>query len=244
MRNVIKLQPELGELVLRVEEALPALAANGASAWTIKEINGFLAHALRQIDQVDRRLLRGETIPQQEKVFSIFEPHTRWISKGKAGCPVELGVPVCILEDQHGFILHHEVMWKGTDVDGAVPMVEAAQESFPDLRAVSFDRGFHSPENRVRLDALLDCNALPKKGYMNKTELEREQEAEFAAMRRRHPAVESAINNLEHRGLDRVLAHGAKGFARTVALSVVALNVRRIGLLLRRKARKRSRRAA
>ena len=233
------------EIVLRVEGDLPALAANGASAWTIKEINGFLAHAVRQIDQTDRRLLKGETIPQHEKVFSIFEPHTRWISKGKAGCPVELGVPVCILEDRHGFVLHHEVMWEGSDVDYAVPMVEAAQERFPDLRAVSFDRGFHSPGNRVRLDELLDDNVLPKKGYLNKADLERERDESFTAMRRQHPAVESAINNLGHRGLDRVLAQGAGGFARTVALSVVALNVHRIGLLLRRAERlKRKRRRA
>ena len=61
---------------------------------------------------------------------------------------MELGVPVCILEDQHGFILHHEVMWQGNDVDYAVPIVETSRERFPDLRAVSFDRGFHSPENR------------------------------------------------------------------------------------------------
>ena len=80
---------------------------------------------------------------------------------------------------------------------------------------------------------------LPKKGYLNTAEREREQGEEFVAMRRRHPAVESAINNLEHRGLDRVLAYGAEGFARVVALSVVALNIHRIGLLLRRKARRR-----
>ena len=229
------------KLVLRVENSLSALKANGASAETIREIRGFLVHARRQIDQTDRRLLKGETIPQEEKVFSIFEPHTRWISKGKAGCPVELGVPTCILEDAHGFVLHHEIMWEGSDVDYAVPMVKAAQARFPDLRAVSFDRGFHSPDNRVRLDALLDDNVLPKKGYLNKAEQERESGDVFAAMRRQHPAVESAINNLEHRGLDRVRAQGAAGFARSVALSVVALNVHRIGLLLRRKLRKRHR---
>ena len=227
------------ELVARAEASLADLVAHGVKAWMIVEIDGYIAHAKRQIDQINRRLLRGETIPQDEKVFSIFEPHTRWIAKGKAGCPVELGVPVCILEDQHGFVLHHEVMWEGSDVDYAVPMVEAAQARFPDLRAVSFDRGFHSPENRVRLDALLDHNVLPKKGYLNKADREREQGDDFVAMRRQHPAVESAINNLEHRGLDRVLAYGAEGFARVVALSVVALNIHRIGLLLRRKARRR-----
>lgn len=227
-------------LVLRAEATLPALIANGAAPWDIEAIEGFLRHAMRQIDQVDRRLLKGETIPQHEKVFSIFEPHTRWISKGKAGCPVELGVPVCILEDEHGFVLHHEVMWQGEDVDHAVPMVEASQARFPDLRAVSFDRGFHSPENRIRLDDLLDHNVLPKKGYLSQADREREGDDEFVAMRRQHPAVESAINNLEHRGLDRVRAHGAEGFDRVVALSVVAFNIHRIGLLLRRKTRRRA----
>ena len=48
-------------------------------------------------------------------------------------------------------------------------------------------------------------------------------------------AVESAINSLKHRDLDRVRAHGAEGFERTVALSVLALNVHRIGLLPRRR---------
>ena len=188
------------ELVVRVEATLPALVAQGVDAWRIEAIEGYLAHAKRQMDQSERRLVRGETIPHEEKVFSIFEPHTRWISKGKAGCPVELGVPVCIVEDHYGLILHHEVMWEGSDVDYAVAMVEGAQERFPALCAVSFDSGFHSPENRVRLDELLDHNVLPKKGYLNRAERERTQGEEFVAMRRQHPAVESAINNLEHRG--------------------------------------------
>jgi transposase, IS5 family len=38
-----------------------------------------------QIDQTRRRVLDVEVIPHKEKVFSIFQPHTEWISKGKAG---------------------------------------------------------------------------------------------------------------------------------------------------------------
>ena len=44
--------------------------------------------------------MKGEKIPHAQKVFSVFETHTRWVSKGKAGNPVELGVPVCVVEDQ------------------------------------------------------------------------------------------------------------------------------------------------
>ena len=100
---------------------------------------------------------------------------------------------------------------------------------------------FHSRDNRVRLDALLDVNALPGRGYLSRADREREEEESFVAARRAHPAIESAINGLEHRGLDRVRSHGADGFARTVALSVLAANLHRIGLILQKRERKRQR---
>ena len=202
----------------------------------------YLGHAWRQMDQVERRLLNGESIAHQEKVFSVFEEHTRWISKGKAGVAVELGVPVCIVEDQFQFIVHHKILWQGGDVDVAVPMVEETQARFSDFRMCSFDRGFHSPNNRRRLDQMLDVNALPQKGYLSKADQLREQEPGLVAARRQNPAVESAINNLEHRGLERIRSHGADGFERTVALSVLAANLHRIGLLLQRRERERIRR--
>ena len=125
-----------------------------------------------------------------------------------------------------------------------MPMVKEIQAQFSELRNASFDRGFYSPENRDILDGLLDNNVMPKKGYLSKVNREREQGKRFKAMRGKHPGVESAINNLEHRGLDRVRSKGKSGFARSVALSVLALNIHRIGLLLRRKAASKRRRAA
>ena len=240
-RHVKKYLKVCTELVGRSEALVEKLEAKGAFPKEINEIRYFSLHAVRQIDQINQRLLKGETIPHNKKVFSIFEPHTRWISKGKAGCAVELGVPVCIIESQFQFILHHEVMWKGSDVDFAISMVKITKEMFPDFCAVSFDRGFHSPANRACLDQILDDNVMPRKGRLSKAEQDREQGETFVVMRRQHPAVESAINNLEHRGLDRVRSKGPDGFARTVALSVVALNVHRIGRLLRQQAREKYR---
>ena len=229
-------------LVERAVDTLDTLRGADVDAVTCGVIEGYVAHARRQIDQVERRLLRGETIPHEEKVFSIFEEHTRWVSKGKAGTPAELGVPVAVIEDQHQFILHHEILWQGEDVDVAVSLVEDTQARYPELRACSFDRGFHSPDNRVRLDALLDVAALPKKGRLSNADRAREEDESFAAARRVHPAIESAINGLEHRGLDRVRNHGADGFARAVSLSVLAANLHRLGLLLQKRERKRRRR--
>ena len=196
------------------------------------EIEGFMDHAKRQIDQTKRRVILGETIAHDEKVFSIFEPHTEWISKGKAGVPVELGVKVCILEDQYQFILHHLVMEKKTDDQVTVSMVKEAKKRFPALNACSFDKGFHSPENQAALKEQLELVALPRKGKLSQQAQAVEQSAQFVKARRAHSAVESAINALEVHGLDMCRDHGIDGFKRYVALAVVARNIHRIGAIL------------
>ena len=89
---------------------------------------------------------------------------------------------------------------------------------------------------------LLDHNVLPKKGKLGPADRKRTADPTFREMRRQHPAVESAIHHLEQRGRDRVRSYGAEGFARRVALSMVAFHVHRIGLLRQRQARAQARR--
>ena len=196
------------------------------------EIESFMKHAVRQIDQTHRRVILGEIIGHDEKVFSIFQPHIEWISKGKAGVPVELGVKVCILEDQHQFILHHQVMQNQTDDQVTVEMVAQAQKRFANLNACSFDKGFHSKANQIALKEKLELVALPRKGKLSKQAKEEEQAEAFVKTRRAHSAVESAINGLEVHGLDVCPDHGIIGFKRYVALAVVARNIHRIGAIL------------
>ncbi len=196
------------------------------------EIEGFMAHAARQIDQIRRRVILGQSIAHEEKVFSIFEPHTEWISKGKAGVAVELGLKVCILEDQHQFILHHQVMQNQTDDQLTLEMVAQARKRFPHLSVCSFDKGFHSPANQSELKEMLDLVVLPRKGKLSKESQAIEQAPEFVRARRAHSAVESAINGLEVHGLDVCPDHGIIGFKRYVALAVVARNIHRIGAIL------------
>ncbi len=210
---------------LHVEHGLPAAMLAGLDA--------YLAHAKRQIDQIRRRVLQGETIPHDEKVFSIFQPHTEWISKGKAGVPVELGLRVAVVEDQHRFILHHQVMEKTTDDKIAVSLVEHTQTRFPAVKAMSFDKGFHSPGNQTKLKQRLETVVLPKKGRLSEADKARESAPEFVRLRRQHSAVESAINALGVHGLDQCPDHGIDGFKRYVALAIVARNIQRLGAVLR-----------
>lgn len=196
------------------------------------KIEEFFDHARRQINQITRRVIQGETIPPSEKVFSIFEPHTEWLSKGKAGVSVELGLNVCILEDQHQFILHHRVMLHETDVDIPIVMVKETKARFPELSSCSFDQGFHSPDNQKELAKLLESVIMPKRGKPSKTEQVRQQTKEFVEGRRQHAAIESAINALEVHGLDRCPDRGLPAFQRYVALAVVARNIQLLGRYL------------
>ena len=215
------------------------LANRPAVPLRLASLDNDLKHADRQVDHICRRVLKGETIPHAEKVFSIFEPHTEWVSKGKAGVPVELGLRVCVVEDQHGFILHHLVMQKTTDEQVAVPVTEQAKQRFPSLASISFDKGFHSPANQSRLTAIVGQAVLPRKGKLAEAAKAIESEPEFLHLRRQHSAVESAINALESHGLDRCPDHGIDGFKRYVALAVVARNIQRLGAVLREREAKR-----
>jgi len=214
----------------------------------LTELDDYLVHAERQIDQIRRRVLQGETIPHEEKIFSIFEPHTEWIVKGKAGVPVELGLRVAIVEDQYRFILHHQVMEKTTDDKIAVAIVRETQERFPAVRVVSMDKGFHSVPNQEALKDMLDRVVLPRKGKLSQANKALESDPEFIRLRHRHSGVESAINALEAHGLDLCPDHGIDGFKRYVALAVVARNVQRLGAILQQREverlRKQGKRAA
>ncbi len=223
-------------LVDRAKELLPQIPKDNQYAYQ-KGLNIllYIDHAERQIDQIRRRVIKGESIPNKEKVFSIFEEHTEWIVKGKAGVLVELGVNVCIVKDQFGFILFQYVMEHETDDKVAVPIIKAVQSRFDNFTGCSFDKGFHSPNNQDELGYILDKLVLPKKGYLSEERKQIEYSDEFIKARRKHSAVESSINALENGGLDRCPDHGVLGFKRYVGLAVLARNLHTIGDILQKK---------
>ncbi len=229
----------------RVKQSLGILRAMSIDNLAkIIVIEGFIGHGERQIEQIRRRVVAGEKIPHDEKVFSIFEEHTEWICKGKAGVPQELGMKVCVIEDQHGFILHHRVMEKETDDKIAVEVIRDVKSKFPTFFRCSFDKGFHSPKNQEELSKLLDQVVLPRKGRLSEKAKEIEQSEEFVKARRKHSAIESAINALENHGLDRCLDHGLFGFKRYVALAVLARNIQVLGDIIQKKELRRLKNAA
>ena len=223
-------------IIDRAKETIASISStNFMTNLRIAEIQKFIAHAERQMDQIRRRVLEGETIAHHEKVFSLFEEHTEWINKGKAGVSQELGLKVCVVKDQFGFLLHHRVMQKQMDDQIAVPIVKETKERFPQLISCTFDKGFYSPDNKKDLAVLLDKVILPRKGKLSAINKEIENSEEFKEARRKHSAIESSINALENHGLDRCPDHGIHGFKRYVGLAVMARNIQIIGHILQQK---------
>lgn len=189
----------------------------------------------KHIDLVERRLLKGEQIPHQEKVFSIFEPHVEWLSKGKLHRAVELGHNVAIATDQYHFIIDFETMIGVSDPQTGLEMGHRIVKQYGpycQLKSISFDRGYYSSLSKKALCEDFDQVIMPKKGKKSlKQEVEESQE-DFKQLRRAHSAVESNINQLEHNGLNRCPDKGVKGFKRYVALGILSYNLHRLGKLL------------
>ena len=128
--------------------------------------------------------------------------------------------------------LHDSV---GGRTDAAMPLLAESKKRSGAVGSCSVDRGLCSPDNLTAFEAELGLAVMP--GNANGTEASRKRERAdpFVSARRQHPAIESAINNLEHRGMNRVRAHGKEEFGRSAALSLVATNVHHLGLMLRQR---------
>jgi hypothetical protein len=172
--------------------------------------------------------LKGETVPQEEKMFSIFETYTEWINKGKLRPNVELGKKVNITTDQYQLIIDWQTMNHQSDSDIVVALADRLAPIFK-IGTWSFDKGYWHPDNRTLLEMVVPDVIMPKKGKCSQAELDKEHQKVFKKFRNRHSAVESNIHSLETRGLSRCPDRGEKHFNRYVALGVCAYNLCCIG---------------
>ncbi len=200
----------------------------------LEDVVFFHEMLVKHIDLVERRLVRGETIPHEEKVFSLFELHTELIKKGKVRPPVEFGHRVLLSTEQHGLIIDYKVMEGGSEPGEIMPLVRRLTERFgkDSIASLSTDKGFASEENRKFAEEFIETVVMPKKGKRNAAEREREGGRKWRKFKNRHSTIESDINCLEQHGLNRCPDKGLSGYKRYVGLGVLAFNLHRIGAAL------------
>ncbi|MCK5539041.1 MAG: ISNCY family transposase, partial [Bacteroidales bacterium] len=181
----------------------------------------------KHIDLIERRIIKGEKIPHKEKLFSIFEEYTEWITKGKRRPNVELGKRLSITTDQYGLIIDYYIMENETDSEVVLPIADRVFSIY-EVFSWSFDKGFWHIDNKYLLQTKIEKVIMPKKGKPNKQEFEEEHTSSFKKLKNAHSAVESNINQLENNGLDRCVDKGIENFTRYAALSILAYNLHKL----------------
>lgn len=189
----------------------------------------------KHIDLLERRVIKGEKIPHQEKLFSIFETYTEWKNKGKQNPAVELGKNLQVTTDQYHLIIDFEIMENLTDSEAVISIADRVLQKYF-VNGWSFDKGYFSKFNKELLSLFIKNLVMPKKGKLNKKEFEEEHEVEFKKTRNKHSAIESNINELGFRGLDKCPDRGYSHYKNYVALGICSYNLHRIGAELLRQA--------
>jgi transposase, IS5 family len=209
------------------------------------EISRYCELGERVIAQTRRRVLEGEQVPSTEKVYSIFEPHTDLIKRGKVETPLEFGHKVFLAESAQGLITQYAVLSGNPGDEVHVePSLQRHRQTFghaPHL--YGSDRGFHSKNNLQacrRRGVKIVC--IPQRGGRKTSRQEAyEKSAAFKKGQDFRAGIEGRISVLfRGRGMKRCRAQGRERFELLVGAAVLANNLMRIAALLTASSRKRS----
>lgn len=201
------------------------------------EIEHYAALGERVIDQASRRVLEGKSVPTEEKIYSIFEPHTDLIKRGKPLKPVEFGHKVFLAESACGLITQYRVL-NGNPADQVhvKSSLEQHQRVFSRVPEIySSDRGFFNEENvRYCQVAGVSLVCIPYAGPRRSAEQKaRESSPAFKKAQRFRAGIEGRISVLfRGRGMKRCLAKGRERFELLVGAAVLANNLLILAQLL------------
>lgn len=199
----------------------------------IETLQTFTPRAQQVLDQTVRRVFSGEKVPADEKLVSIFEPHTDIIRRGKPNKETEFGHKVWLGEVEGGFITQYQVL-DGNPADETQwqPMLERHVQQFgqPPWQA-SADRGVYSIDNEADATKLgVKRVILPQPGHKSKSRRKHERQRWFRRGRRFHAGVEGRISVIKRKhGLSRCRNRGPVGFERWVGWGIIANNLTAMG---------------
>lgn len=197
----------------------------------LKQLTEFMPLVERAIDQAVRRVLQGENVPAQDKIVSLFEPHTQIIRRGKAPPhETEFGHKVNYAEVEHGLISDWEVIAQGNPPDERMlpPFLRQHRQRFRHApRMVAGDRGVFSPENeRVAQQMGVEQIALPQTGQRTAEREAHEKQRWFKQGQRFRNGIEGRISVVKRTvQLRRCPYHGLDGFERWIGWGIVVANL-------------------
>jgi len=184
--------------------------------------------AERIVQQTRARIIKGD-VHHQDKVLSIFEPHTEAIRKGKASKPTEFGKMVKIQEAERQIVTDYQVEPRRiADSELLVESLEKHRRIFGRVpQLIAADAGFYSQSNeRTALDMGVELVAVPNRATRSAEVRKHQKSRRFRRAQAWRTGCEGRISVLKHRhGLTRCRYHGHDGMNRWVGLGVIANNL-------------------
>ena len=239
------------QVLSNARRTLEATAQRGAKASTDaamleglrQELADYCALGDRVVDQARRRVLYKEQVPGSEKLYSIFEPHTDLIKRGKVNKPIEFGHKVFLAESARGLVTQYRVLdGNPSDEDHVEPSLKAHRKTFGSAPEVfATDRGFDSAENQKTCrKARIRCVSIPQRGGKKTAKRQAfEKSPDFKKAQRFRAGIEGRISVLfRGRGMKRCRARGEDRFTAFIGVAVLANNLMRVAEILIRRSNK------
>ena len=195
----------------------------------LDDLQRLLPLVQRVIAQAERRVLHGESVPAEDKVVSLIEPHSAILTRHKPRQPVEFGRKIWLAEVDGGIVSDVRVLAGAPpDAPEVQPTLARHHRQFgraPDL--LTGDRGCSTAAVRREAAALgIRRVALPHTGPPSAASRARERQRWYQRGYRWRAGIEGRIGVLQRQyGLARCPDHGADGVERWVGWGVLTANL-------------------
>ena len=236
-QKLLRLTRQVKNQAVRMSQEVQGLAEESREPLVplVTKLASMVEHARRVIRQTKARIFEGNT-KVENKLVSVFEPHTEIIRKGKASKPTEFGKMVKIQEAEGQIIVDYEVFdERPSDSDLLVASVRKHQELLertPIL--VAADSAFYSAANERELEQMnVHRTSVPNRATKSEARKAKQKLRWFKNGQRWRTGCEGRISVLKRRhGLNRSRYRGAEGIKKWVGLGVIADNLISLGRLL------------
>jgi transposase, IS5 family len=215
-------------------------AAQAALQGLKDQIHEMIPRVRQVISQTRARIFHGET-RSEGKIFSLFEPATEIIRKGKAGKPNEFGKLVKLQEAENQIVIDFEVYdQRPSDTDLLIPAIathEAVLGRTP--RLVAADTGFYSAKNEAAAKAKgVKRVCIPNRSTKSAARRREQKKPWFRNGQKWRTGCEGRISVIKRRhGLSRCRYRGEAGMKRWVGLGVIADNLISMGNAMAKQAK-------
>ncbi len=164
-RELIGRVSRIVEIVQFFCEVAPCWGRSDLDA-VVGKLKSLLPSMKKVVAQARRSQLERETVPATERVFSLFEPHTELIKRGRREKPVEFGHAMLLCQTPEKFITDYEVFRKRpADCTLTEQVIERHEKLFgqrPEVLAA--DMGFcPDAEKYAELETRVGTLAIPRR---------------------------------------------------------------------------------